>query len=124
MNPGQTDRSCRLSIWRLKARCQLLERAFFICNASRNKTVYLRNQNFISVDSGTIESDYLVIGSGLAGLYSALKADRKSTRLNSSHVAISYAVFCLKKKKNNKFKIDLLYDTTYIYLFLFILNHF
>src|SRR5207253_9431173 len=27
------------------------------------------------------------------------KLDRKSTRLNSSHVAISYAVFCLKKKK-------------------------
>src|SRR5690625_6569043 len=27
------------------------------------------------------------------------KKDRKSTRLNSSHVAISYAVFCLKKKK-------------------------
>src|SRR5690625_6517906 len=29
-------------------------------------------------------------------------ADRKSTRLNSSHVAISYAVFCLKKKKKIK----------------------
>src|SRR6266511_5998608 len=28
-----------------------------------------------------------------------LQADRKSTRLNSSHVKISYAVFCLKKKK-------------------------
>src|SRR5699024_12208258 len=28
--------------------------------------------------------------------------DRKSTRLNSSHVSISYAVFCLKKKKNTK----------------------
>src|SRR5690606_39971094 len=28
--------------------------------------------------------------------------DRKSTRLNSSHVKISYAVFCLKKKNNNK----------------------
>src|SRR6266568_5342654 len=27
--------------------------------------------------------------------------DRKSTRLNSSHSSISYAVFCLKKKKNN-----------------------
>src|SRR5438876_5132325 len=27
--------------------------------------------------------------------------DRKSTRLNSSHPSISYAVFCLKKKKNN-----------------------
>src|SRR5439155_23961406 len=31
-------------------------------------------------------------------------SDRKSTRLNSSHVAISYAVFCLKKKKKNKRK--------------------
>src|SRR5207253_2082190 len=31
----------------------------------------------------------------------AREVDRKSTRLNSSHVAISYAVFCLKKKKNN-----------------------
>src|SRR5207253_4735117 len=30
------------------------------------------------------------------------KIDRKSTRLNSSHVAISYAVFCLKKKKKKK----------------------
>src|SRR5215510_15262930 len=30
--------------------------------------------------------------------------DRKSTRLNSSHVAISYAVFCLKKKKKNNKK--------------------
>src|SRR2546430_6911289 len=29
-------------------------------------------------------------------------ADRKSTRLNSSHSQISYAVFCLKKKKQNK----------------------
>src|SRR5256885_9316483 len=28
-------------------------------------------------------------------------ADRKSTRLNSSHLVISYAVFCLKKKKND-----------------------
>src|SRR3712207_8211089 len=32
----------------------------------------------------------------------ALDADRKSTRLNSSHANISYAVFCLKKKKINK----------------------
>src|SRR5207249_6639608 len=31
--------------------------------------------------------------------------DRKSTRLNSSHVSISYAVFCLKKKKN-KHNVD------------------
>src|SRR5207249_5746091 len=31
-----------------------------------------------------------------------VSADRKSTRLNSSHVSISYAVFCLKKKRANK----------------------
>src|SRR5256885_3804013 len=31
----------------------------------------------------------------------ALARDRKSTRLNSSHLVISYAVFCLKKKKSN-----------------------
>src|SRR5690242_21434735 len=30
-----------------------------------------------------------------------LRQDRKSTRLNSSHMSISYAVFCLKKKKQN-----------------------
>src|SRR3712207_8573880 len=34
--------------------------------------------------------------------------DRKSTRLNSSHANISYAVFCLKKKK--KTRINLFYD--------------
>src|SRR5690606_16855633 len=33
-------------------------------------------------------------------LLSRVSEDRKSTRLNSSHVKISYAVFCLKKKKN------------------------
>src|SRR5574341_1318268 len=32
------------------------------------------------------------------------RRDRKSTRLNSSHQLISYAVFCLKKKKNKKYK--------------------
>src|SRR5438034_8306288 len=32
----------------------------------------------------------------------AARRDRKSTRLNSSHTVISYAVFCLKKKKKNK----------------------
>src|SRR2546429_3872390 len=33
------------------------------------------------------------------------RLDRKSTRLNSSHGYISYAVFCLKKKKNNQSEI-------------------
>src|SRR5690625_2716248 len=34
--------------------------------------------------------------------YGEVSRDRKSTRLNSSHVAISYAVFCLKKKKRQE----------------------
>src|SRR5436309_3160910 len=34
------------------------------------------------------------------------RRDRKSTRLNSSHVKISYAVFCLKKKKKKKTKTN------------------
>src|SRR5690554_6998422 len=45
----------------------------------------------------------------IAGINASLKLqnkepDRKSTRLNSSHVRISYAVFCLKKKKKKKNK--------------------
>src|SRR2546422_6572666 len=46
--------------------------------------------------------------------------DRKSTRLNSSHGYISYAVFCLKKKKKNTIDADLrrinLTETTRVYL--------
>src|SRR3989442_9792239 len=38
-------------------------------------------------------------GEGDGGTSSRSRSDRKSTRLNSSHVRISYAVFCLKKKK-------------------------
>src|SRR5437773_3830434 len=34
----------------------------------------------------------------------SIKVDRKSTRLNSSHITISYAVFCLKKKKKKNKK--------------------
>src|SRR2546430_4345354 len=39
-------------------------------------------------------------GAAAAGGHRRPEADRKSTRLNSSHSQISYAVFCLKKKKN------------------------
>src|SRR5690625_5838685 len=40
---------------------------------------------------------WIIVALGNRGV---CRADRKSTRLNSSHVAISYAVFCLKKKKS------------------------
>src|SRR2546426_4403205 len=45
--------------------------------------------------------------------HDCLRQDRKSTRLNSSHLVISYAVFCLKKKKKNTLKYinhSLLFD--------------
>src|SRR5438067_7419282 len=41
-----------------------------------------------------------------AGARPPTSPDRKSTRLNSSHVSISYAVFCLKKKTNTHEKIS------------------
>src|SRR6266496_4790924 len=39
---------------------------------------------------------------GIEDIHLNVEGDRKSTRLNSSHVEISYAVFCLKKKKKKK----------------------
>src|SRR5438045_5364479 len=42
-----------------------------------------------------------------------VRADRKSTRLNSSHLGISYAVFCLKKKKRQKRGNCVLYNDSY-----------
>src|SRR3712207_7105564 len=49
----------------------------------------------------------LVVGAGSMGALAATTLDRKSTRLNSSHANISYAVFCLKKKKNTLFPLYL-----------------
>src|SRR5438874_3884674 len=41
---------------------------------------------------------FVSLGLSLSAVHGAAMADRKSTRLNSSHVELSYAVFCLKKK--------------------------
>src|SRR2546427_3845968 len=49
-------------------------------------------------------------GKILMKIAKAVTVDRKSTRLNSSHSQISYAVFCLKKKKKNKKYINSLAD--------------
>src|SRR5258707_9641859 len=48
-----------------------------------------------------VRTTYIVAWLLLAGIKNHTKRDRKSTRLNSSHANISYAVFCLKKKKNH-----------------------
>src|SRR5438034_4896726 len=49
----------------------------------------------------------LMITAVISTALSIVKEDRKSTRLNSSHTVISYAVFCLKKKKELKHRIIL-----------------
>src|SRR5688500_19441388 len=43
-----------------------------------------------------------LVGTAFVAVAAAVGRDRKSTRLNSSHLVISYAVFCLKKKKKTK----------------------
>src|SRR3712207_7548318 len=49
---------------------------------------------------------------GLGAARRAAPPDRKSTRLNSSHANISYAVFCLKKKNKNENSSDVKHTTT------------
>src|SRR5262245_64220341 len=61
-----------------------------------------RSTRTLLVDGGTV-------------LVKALEnSDRKSTRLNSSHLGISYAVFCLKKKKKKNKRIYQAYKRNYI----------
>src|SRR5690554_7472398 len=66
---------------------------------------------YFSVDSSKRQYIYGHLSYGVSPAYAGhnyamkacklIKEDRKSTRLNSSHVRISYAVFCLKKKINS-----------------------
>src|SRR2546427_6605270 len=60
----------------------------------RSLTNHLHNNNeLLAAESMMRIKEHLIENYG--------EVDRKSTRLNSSHSQISYAVFCLKKKKNN-----------------------
>src|SRR5699024_11278684 len=54
----------------------------------------LKKVSYKQLESGLVEG----AGAGMSAVF-LFFLDRKSTRLNSSHVSISYAVFCLKKKK-------------------------
>src|SRR5436305_10414078 len=71
-----------------------LFRSYVLCvGAVAGLAVYMKNRNHY------FNTFHLVaVFCLLSALVSALVSDRKSTRLNSSHVRISYAVFCLKKK--------------------------
>src|SRR5205814_3542239 len=59
----------------------------------------LERARFGSSDEDALSRAERSVRAEIAVVTAALSEDRKSTRLNSSHLGISYAVFCLKKKK-------------------------
>src|SRR3989454_4449004 len=68
-------------------------------------TTLFRSQAGLEVVGGALVAGGIYVGLGMAGgagAQGAVALDRKSTRLNSSHLVISYAVFCFKKKKKKK----------------------
>src|SRR5438132_8192256 len=67
--------------------------------ANAGHTVHTGAGEFVlhQIPSGIIQGAVCLVGNGVV-----LDPDRKSTRLNSSHTVISYAVFCLKKKKTKR----------------------
>src|SRR5256885_12127212 len=68
-------------------------------SVGRSCGIWWRRQNAASTESGERLRT-------MAGGPVYLLRDRKSTRLNSSHLVISYAVFCLKKKKYYQISLD------------------
>src|SRR5437588_1575063 len=56
----------------------------------------------VLLDPATLGARLTRAGAERGGIEEHAVADRKSTRLNSSHTVISYAVFCLKKKKKKR----------------------
>src|SRR5438034_3509534 len=76
-------------------------RQLAIQGARTGRLVLVHDMSFIARRSEETRKYLFLFFIGLGGTVSLLRAiDRKSTRLNSSHTVISYAVFCLKKKKS------------------------
>src|SRR5438552_18144617 len=81
---------------------------FFFFNDTATTEIYtLSLHDALPIYAGALlESSGDIDGEALGAVHvvtaQALSRDRKSTRLNSSHQIISYAVFCLKKKKKNQ----------------------
>src|SRR3712207_7378651 len=77
----------------------------FLSNAHGHQYRFSRAQGFMRIHSSTRSWAFAVLLRRENTIinteeYGVVVGDRKSTRLNSSHANISYAVFCLKKKNN------------------------
>src|SRR5690349_23180559 len=70
-------------------------------SSARNGAVSMRQVSSSGGSLGFLQLGQRVRTSRCAITPRTVELDRKSTRLNSSHVEISYAVFCLKKKKKH-----------------------
>src|SRR3712207_7217728 len=78
-----------------------LHDALPICSGAVGAVEELRGRGDAEGVSG--EAEHLAVAEERDGVGEVeVRVDRKSTRLNSSHANISYAVFCLKKKKNDR----------------------
>src|SRR5688500_10954081 len=89
---------------RFVAQCQWMLRqgsglAIFGTNSEANSLSV--NERIALLDAllaADVDPSRMMPGTGCCALTDTVRLDRKSTRLNSSHLVISYAVFCLKKK--------------------------
>src|SRR5437773_6453156 len=88
---------------------------FLMLRRPPRSTLFPYTTLFRSGERGEVAADLFDAGDGRGGRGGAGEgrhgqsdrdADRKSTRLNSSHITISYAVFCLKKKKRDSTHTD------------------
>src|SRR5256885_16985969 len=89
---------------------------FFFFNDTATTEIYtlsLHDALPISWSCGSVQASALLPRVSRSGLTTRTFSDRKSTRLNSSHLVISYAVFCLKKKKNIDSFMSRYTDNTY-----------
>src|SRR5260221_4433667 len=65
------------------------------------RAIYQQSLKIADKQTGDDEINYRGLIARCLGMVDLLEGDRKSTRLNSSHTVISYAVFCLQKKKKS-----------------------
>src|SRR5690606_42019952 len=71
---------------------------FFPCSGDPRDLHSFPTRRSSDLGRALMRKQYVVLALALFAGIGLLNLDRKSTRLNSSHVKISYAVFCLKKK--------------------------